>query len=160
MIETEKKALTEPKRIQLGNELGELERTLTRTENERRETNTKFRLDIRGVRERMAKVSEQLTDGFFEDQFEVEEEFDDVRFMVDIKRKDNGKRVSARQMTEAERGAAMSRRQGGLFDGNGKPTVLADLKEQHGKPLSAPMVDLAKHAKSKKSAKPKGKAPK
>lgn len=153
MIETEKKALTETKRIQLGNELGELERTLTRTENERRETNTKYRLDIRGVRERMAKVSEQLTDGFFEEEFEVIEEFDDARFMVDVKRKDSGKRISSRQMTEAERGAAMSRRQGGLFDGHGKPTALADLKEHHDKPLTAPVLDLAKHAKSRGAGK-------
>lgn len=158
MIETEKKPLSEANRIKLGGELAELERRLIAVEGERRETVTRFRLDIRSIRERMDSVSQQLTDGFFEEQFEVVEEFDDARFMVDVKRKDNGKRISARQMTEAERSAAMERRQGGLFDGKGKPTPLADLKEHHGKPLHAPVVDLAKHAKSKKPRKPKSDA--
>ncbi len=149
MFETSKKPLTEPKRLKLGDALAELERTLIAVELERRERATEYRLRIRGIRQKQDSISQQLAEGFFEEQFEVVEVPDDDRFMVEVQRKDNAARVSVRQMTEVEKVAARERKQGALF---------SEFKEGHGEPLTAPVVDIAKH--KARNTKPRKGSPK
>lgn len=117
LYETEERKMTEADRTKVGDELADVEQQIKSVEEEKKNVNTNYRVRIRKLKERADVLSRQWKDGMVEDSFEVVEEHDDARFMVDVVRKDNGRRVSVREMTEPEKEAARKRKQGKLFDG-------------------------------------------
>src|SRR6185369_16343895 len=74
-----------------------------------------FRVKIRETEEKIHTLAAQLDEGTFERKFEVVEEPDDERLLIDIKRKDTGERIDTRPMTELEKESVRQRRQGELF---------------------------------------------
>lgn len=138
LYESEEKAMNETDRERVGNELAEVNLDLRAVKAEKAKVNSAYRVKINQLEERVKVLAQQLKDGKVEINFEVTEEFDDQRLMVDIVRKDNGRKISTRQMTEPEKEAARKRRQttipgtdNGIIDDDEIPT---DAQRARGKP--------------------------
>jgi len=142
LYETEERAMSDADRKQVGDELADVEQTIRAVEEEKKNVNTNYRVRIRKLKERADVLSRQWKDGAIEVSFEVTETHDDETMMVHVERKDSGKRISSRPMTEPEKEAARKRKQGklsGIVDDDYEP---ADTN---------PGTPKAKRAKSKGS---------
>jgi len=121
LYETEERSMSEEDRIKVGDELANVEQQIVAVKDEKRTVSAAYRVKIHRLEERASVLSKQWTDGMVEVSFEVVEVHDDGRLMVTIERKDNGRAISTRQMTEPEKEAARKRLQVDLpFDGKAK----------------------------------------
>jgi hypothetical protein len=120
LYQTEKKPMTEGDRLRVSGEHAKSQLELETLKEEKRDVSSMYRVKIRELEEKIHTLAVQLDEGAFELKFEVIEEPDDARLMIDIKRRDTGERVNTRPMTEAEKEAAQKRKQRDLFpDGEG-----------------------------------------
>lgn len=120
LYETEKKPMNEEDRLRLGSEQAALNLELDKLKEEKRDVSAVYRVKIRETEEKIRTLATQLDEGAFEVKFEVVEIPDDARHMIVIQRKDTGREINVRPMTEAEKEASRKRRQGELFDGDGE----------------------------------------
>jgi hypothetical protein len=111
LYETEERPMSDEDRKNVGDELAEVEQQIRAVEDEKRSVNAVYTGRIKKLKTRVDSLSRQWIDGVIEVQFEVVEEHDDHRLMVDVVRKDNGRKITTRQMTEPEKEAARKRRQ-------------------------------------------------
>jgi hypothetical protein len=114
LFDTEERPMSEEDRIKVGDELAEVEQQIVAVKDEKRTVSSAYRVKIHRLEERASVLSKQWTDGVVEVSFEVLEVHDDKRLMVTIERKDTGRAMSTRQMTEPEKEAARKRLQGKL----------------------------------------------
>jgi hypothetical protein len=112
LFETEERPMTDDDRKTVGDELAEIEQQIRAVEDEKRSVNAVYGGRLKKLKTRVDSLSRQWIDGIIEVQFEVVEEHDDGRFMVQVVRKDNGRPVGGmRPMTEPEKEAARKRLQ-------------------------------------------------
>lgn len=135
--EREEKPMSEGDRTKVSASLAEIDQEIKSVKEEKRNVNSKYRVRINDLEKRQDVLSRQIIDGVMEISFEVIEEHDDERLMVDIMRKDGGQRLSTRPMTEPEKAAASKRKQlkipgtedeGGIVDDTYSPTGTTKVK--------------------------------
>jgi hypothetical protein len=110
-FDQEEKPMSESDRTKVSAELAEIDQQIKAVKEEKRNVNSKYRVRINDLEKRQDVLSRQIIDGVVEVSFEVLEEHDDERLVVDIIRKDTEERISTRQMTEPEKEAARKRKQ-------------------------------------------------
>jgi hypothetical protein len=128
LYETEKKPLDEGDRLRLGAEQAALSLELGKVKEEKKDVSSVYRVKIRELEEKIHTIASSLDEGAFEVKFEVLEEPDDERQVIDVKRKDTGERINTRPMTEVEKEASRKRKQGELF-----PDEVSDTEPPPGK---------------------------
>lgn len=111
LFDTEERPMTNEDRIQIGEQLADIDEQINAIEDEKRSVNASYSSRIKKLKTQARKLSRQWKDGVIEVTFEIVEVHDDKRLMVDIERKDNGRKISTRQMTEPEKEAARKRLQ-------------------------------------------------
>lgn len=115
LYQTEKVPMSDDDRARMNELHVKTQLELETLKEEKRDVSSVYRVKIRELEEKIHTLATQLDEGEFDRRFEVVEEPDDERMMIDIKRKDTGERVTARQMTEVEKEAARKRKQTELF---------------------------------------------
>ena len=116
LYETEKKPMNEDDRLRLGAEQAALNLELEKLKEEKKDVSSVYRVKIRETEDKIHTLATQLDEGAFDVKFEVVEIPDDARQMIAIQRKDTGREINVRPMTEAEKEASRKRRQGELFE--------------------------------------------
>ena len=111
LYETEERSMDDHDRARVSAELAEVDQQIKATKEEKKNVNANYRVALNKLEERQDVLSRQLLDNMVEVSFEVDEEHDDERLMVHVVRKDNGRKISTRQMTEPEKEAARKRKQ-------------------------------------------------
>lgn len=111
LFDHEEKTMSEEDRQKVSGALAEIDQEIKSVKEEKRNVNSKYRVRINDLEKRQDVLSRQIIDGVVEVSFEVLEEHDDDHMMVHIIRKDTGRKVSTRQMTEPEKEAARKRKQ-------------------------------------------------
>lgn len=115
LYQTEKVPMTESDRSRMNDEHVKAQLELETLKEEKKDVSSVYRVKIRELEEKIHTLATQLDDGTFDRRFEVTEEPDDERQMIDVKRADTGERVNTRTMTEVEKEAARKRKQQELF---------------------------------------------
>lgn len=133
LFETEKKSMSETDKLRIGAEHAKNALELEALKQEKRDNNSVFRVKIRELEEKIHTLAAQLDEGAFDVQFEVGEVPDDARLMMVIERVDTKQVIKTRPMTEIEKEAARKRKQGALFDDNGKPVSDTERPPARGK---------------------------
>lgn len=117
LFQTETVPLNDSDREQLSDELVQAQLELDALRDEKRRIVSVFGTKIKALEQRTLRLATELNEGEHEVKFEVVEEPDDARFMMRIVRKDTGREVSVRPMTEVERTEAQRRKQVDMFEG-------------------------------------------
>jgi len=120
LYQSEKKPMSEADKLRIAAEHATAQLDLESLQEEKRENNSMYRVKINQAKEKVHTLAVQLDEGAFDVQFEVLEEPDDARLMMVIRRKDNGREMGTRPMTEVEKASAQKRKQVDLFDKNDK----------------------------------------
>jgi hypothetical protein len=140
LYQTEKVPMSAADRERMNADHVKCQLELETLKEEKRDVSSVYRVKIRELEEKIHTLAQQLDEGAFERKFEVIEEPDDARQLVDIKRKDTGERVDTRPMTELEKEAARKRKQQELFpdgepgDTEPPPPNVRSLRGARGKP--------------------------
>lgn len=125
LYQTEKVPMNDADRAQMNEEHVTTQLELETLKQEKRDVSSVYRVKIRELEEKIHTLATQLDEGEVDRRYEVIEEPDDERMMIDVKRKDTGERVTARTMTEVEKEASRKRKQQVLFpdDGDTEPAA-------------------------------------